>query len=192
MKTVRAFIALTLPPPVTETLAAVSRELIPRVPDAAVRWVEPERVHLTLRFLGNAAVEQLDAIAVAIDKVAMAHKPFSLTLGRLGCFPNERRPRVIWVGLDGEVSALRSLKQTLDKALTPLGWEPEAKRFHAHLTLGRVKGRRGLRAVIEAVRRWRPDTATEEVDEMILYQSELAPGGAVHTPLARYPLGSGG
>lgn len=178
MKTIRAFIALTLPPPVTETLGAVSQELTPRVPDGAVKWVELERMHLTLRFLGNTPVSQLDAIGAALEAVATAHDPFSLSLDRLGCFPNAHQPRVIWVGLDGDVEVLRRLKQGLDEALVPLGWEPEDRRFHAHLTLGRVK-----RQQREIDLPW--DTAVVpaswSVRSLHLIESQLRPTGPLYT-----------
>lgn len=178
METIRAFIALTLPAPVRKTLAAVTEELVPRVPDGAVKWVEPERIHLTLRFLGNTPVEQLESISSALNTVAAANPPFSLSLDRLGCFPNERRPRVIWVGLNGEVDALQRVKSELDKALVPLGWEPEERRFHAHLTLGRVK-----RQHREIALPW--DTAVVpaswQVEAVHLIESQLRSTGPVYT-----------
>ena len=178
MKTIRAFIALTLPPPVTESLGAVAQELAPRVPDRSVRWVEPERIHLTLRFLGDTPLEQIDPIGAVLQEVARAHTPFSLALGRLGCFPNERRPRVIWVGLDGELDPLRNLKRALDGALAPLGWEPETRRFQAHLTLGRVK-----RHHRQVELPWGTPVvpATWQVHAVHLIESRLRPSGALYT-----------
>lgn len=178
MKSIRAFIALTLPSQVAETLAAVSQELAPRVPDGAVKWVEPERIHLTLRFLGNTPVDRLDALGSALEAVAGIHNPFSLSLDRLGCFPNERRPRVIWVGLDGQVDALRRLKEDLDEALSPLGWEPEDKRFRAHLTLGRVK-----RQHREIELPWGTPVvpAAWQVGGLHLIESQLRPAGPLYT-----------
>lgn len=178
METIRAFIALTLPPSITEALAAVTQELVPQVPDGSVKWVEPERIHLTLRFLGNTPVEQLEPIAMALDRVAAANAPFSLSLDRLGCFPNERRPRVIWVGLTGEVDALQAVKAELDRALVSLDWEAEERRFHAHLTLGRVK-----RQHREIVLPWGTAVVPEswQVEALQLIESQLRSSGPIYT-----------
>lgn len=178
METIRAFVALTLPPPVAEALAAVIQELVPRVSDRAVKWVEPERIHLTLRFLGNTPVDQVEPIGTVLDTVAAANAPFSLSLDRLGCFPNERRPRVIWVGLKGDVHALQTLKAALDKALAPLGWEPEERRFHAHLTLGRVKRQEG-----EIALPWGTAVvpASWHVKALHLIESQLRSTGPIYT-----------
>lgn len=178
MKTIRAFIALTLPPPVTQALAAVGEELAARVPERAVKWVAPEKIHLTLRFLGETPVDQLEALGTALETVAAAHVPFSLSLDRLGCFPGERRPRVIWVGLKGQVEALCALKGGLDKALVPLGWEPEARPFQAHLTLGRVKHHHR-----EVELPWGTPVvpASWEVQALHLVESQLRSSGAVYT-----------
>jgi len=139
MEKIRTFIALTLPDGAREALGAVSQELAPQVPEKSVKWVTPERIHLTLRFLGDTAVDKLDDVAKGLDTVAAASAPFTLHLDQLGCFPNERRPRVIWVGVRGATEEAAALKGAIDRMLAPLGWEPEKRSFHPHLTLGRVK-----------------------------------------------------
>lgn len=150
---------------------------MPRVPERAVKWVEPERIHLTLRFLGNTPVEQIDFISAALDEVASAHTPFSLSLDRLGCFPNERRPRVIWVGLKGEVDELDALKHGLDEVLAPLGWDPEHRRFHAHLTLGRAKHQ----GAIDLPWNTAVVPASWQVEALHLIESQLRPSGPLYT-----------
>jgi RNA 2',3'-cyclic 3'-phosphodiesterase len=139
MRTIRSFIAISLPAAVQDVLGAVTEELAPRVPGRAVTWVRPESMHLTLRFLGDTPLERLDALSALLDTVAAQHQPFTLHLAQLGAFPDERRPRVIWVGLAGDVDDAAALQRDLDAALIPLGWQPEGKPFSPHLTLGRVK-----------------------------------------------------
>jgi 2'-5' RNA ligase len=188
MDTIRAFIAIELPPAVKEALGAVARALGERIPRGAVRWVRPEQMHLTLRFLGDTPLDRLPAVGQAMDAATARSRPFELRLDGVGCFPNRSRPRVIWVGLaaaGGDESApLLALKTALDKALTPLGWPPEDKPFRAHLTLGRVKDERGIQGV-----EWAADVPPLPipVNAIHLIESQLRPDGPVYT--VRYTSG---
>jgi 2'-5' RNA ligase len=177
MKMIRAFVAIDLPEDVKNALGEVSRQLANQVPTGSVRWVKPERMHLTVRFLGDTAVSQLPQISSTLDDMAKQHPPFSLHLSHLGCFPNERRPRVIWVGLQGNTNALLSLKQDVDQALAPLGWEVEKRPFRAHLTLGRVKDARKLADV-----KWGVDVEklVVPVTAVKLIESQLRPLGPLY------------
>ena len=139
MKTIRAFIAVELPPAAKLELARVGEGLPARVPEGSVRWVKPELMHVTLCFLGETAVSKLDAICQLMDAAAQKQPEIKLRLNGTGCFPNANRPRVIWVGLAGQVAELAALKLDLDTGLEPLGWKMEKRPFAPHLTLGRVK-----------------------------------------------------
>jgi 2'-5' RNA ligase len=178
METIRAFIAIHLPADVQEVLSAVSHELAPRVPDRAVTWVQPGRIHLTLRFLGDTPADRLGELASMLDTVSAQHRPFRLQLGRLGAFPNERRPRVVWVGLDGDVQRAAALQKALDAALLPLGWQPEGKPFSPHLTLGRVK-----RDNDQIRLPWGKGVAPASftVEAIYLMESQLRPQGPLYT-----------
>ncbi len=138
METIRAFIAVELPPVVKQELGVVTDVLAGQVPPRSVRWVKPDLIHVTLCFLGETAVAKLPAIFQTLDDVAQRHAPLKLRLNGTGCVPNARRPQVIWVGLAGEVKALAALKADLDEVLVPLGWQPEKRPFQPHLTVGRV------------------------------------------------------
>lgn len=186
MDTIRAFIAIHLPAAVQEVLGAVSHELVPRVPERAVAWVQPERMHLTLRFLGDTPVARLAELGTMLDEVAAQHRPFRLQLGQLGAFPNERRPRVIWVGLTGDVQRVAGLQKALEARLAPLGWQPEGKPFSPHLTLGRV------RRDDEQIRLpWGKGVAPASftVREIVLMESQLRPQGPLYTVRHRSALG---
>jgi RNA 2',3'-cyclic 3'-phosphodiesterase len=139
MKTVRAFIGVQLPNLVRDELADVSWRLHTRIQIGGVRWIQPERMHLTLRFLGETAVSLIPQIADGLDKVCANQQVIMLQLSGVGCFPNDRHPRVIWVGLTGETQSLQALKQMVDQMLLSLGWALEKRPFNPHLTLGRVK-----------------------------------------------------
>jgi len=158
-----------------------------------VRWVRPEGIHLTLKFFGNVPEEKIPLLAQAASSVAQKFGAFRLRLAGLGAFPSERRPRVVWTGLQGDIKELTRLQQQLEEAFVPLGFPPEGRPFVPHVTLGRVKSNRGLaklRHLIE-VNRKSVGQGWEEirVDYLILYKSTLKPSGAVYTPLKIIPLG---
>ncbi|MEM7331941.1 MAG: RNA 2',3'-cyclic phosphodiesterase [Chloroflexota bacterium] len=137
-KKIRTFIAIDLPEEVKHYLEAVSKELDQQMPKRAVRWVKPELMHLTLRFLGDTTVSQLPSISKALS-AHLTEKSFSLKLSQLGAFPNKNKPRVIWVGLGGEMKRLQQTQAQVETALTDLDWPPDRLPFKPHLTLGRVK-----------------------------------------------------
>ncbi len=176
--TIRAFIAIALPDDVKAMLGEVSEALAAQMPPHSVRWVRPDLLHATLRFLGDTAVSQLPIIASELDRIMAGHYRIDLWVSGLGCFPNRRRPRVIWAGLQGDVTAVNSLKRGIDVCLEPLGWELERRPFRPHLTLGRVKDSRQLRGVA-----W--GAAVKElvvpVTAVHLIESQLRPGGPIYT-----------
>jgi len=178
MKTVRAFIAIPLPVEVKAVLNEVIQVLAVQVPDRSVRWVKPQLMHITLRFLGDTAVTSLPSLADVLDKAASQHDAFQLRLDQLGCFPNKKQPRVIWIGISGQLDAARALKQDIDNSLLPLGWENEKRSFSPHLTLGRVKDSHQLRGI-----QWAADV--EQVNVPVrtiqLIESELHSTGPTYT-----------
>lgn len=178
MATIRAFIAIELPPALKSALGSMTKELEGRVPRGAVRWVQPEQMHLTLRFLGDTNTAQLPAIQATMDAAGAANVPFEMRMQGIGCFPNMKRPRVIWVGLAGQEELLLALVTDLERRLASLGWEPEGKPFRAHLTLGRVKDERTTQGVD-----WTAEVPplAVPVTAIHLIESQLLPDGPVYT-----------
>jgi 2'-5' RNA ligase len=178
MSTIRAFIAIPLPAEVQVLLGEICRTWSEQIPERSVRWVKSHLMHITLRFLGDTGVSSLPTLAKLLDGVTIHHKTFALCLDRPGCFPNENRPRVIWVGLGGQLDAARALKQNIDEALVPLGWEREKRSFQPHLTVGRVKDSGSVRGL-----RWEADIEplAIPVNEVHLIESELQRTGPVYT-----------
>lgn len=174
MSTIRAFIAIDLSDEAKAVLADVSGTLASQTTEGVVKWVEPQRMHLTLRFLGNTPLDKLDELAAALDEVAQSHAPFKLNLDALGCFPNERRPRVIWVGVEGDVARAEALRAAIEAKIGSLGWEPEEKSFRPHLTLGRVKDRK---ATIDLPWGQGVAPAVIDVEEVVLFESQLRRSG---------------
>jgi len=184
---IRSFIAIELPDATREAIAVVQERL--KQSRAAVRWAKPAGIHLTLKFLGNILPAQVDDIAAAVELLVRDEPPITLCAGGLGGFPSPRKPRVIWVGLRGEIERLANIQAGLEKALEPLGFAREGRGFRPHLTIGRVKDRHRLQPLIEAMSTLElPEFNSFDADEIILYKSDLRPTGAIYTKLHRMPL----
>jgi 2'-5' RNA ligase len=186
METLRAFIAIELTPEILSRLNELQTRLQNDLPSGLIRWVRPEGIHLTLKFLGDIPVTQVDAIAQILQTVCAPYTPFSFSISGMGCFPNPRRPRVIWVGVHEPSGALAEIQQEIERAAKPLGYPPENRAFSPHLTLGRVK--RGSREALEAlgtyVTRSAVNVGQQQVGGISLMCSDLRPTGAVYTELA--------
>ena len=186
-ETWRLFIALPLPNAVIAVLEEAQRALKKAAPQRAVTWVAPHNIHLTLKFLGEAPVSQCDAISQALSRVAGQHETFTLSAAGLGCFPGNRSPRVVWMGLGGDQAALRLLQESVERAIAPLGYPTENRPFSPHLTLGRVRrdasreDARRLGAVLGEVAS--PAEMSWLAAELTLFRSELKPSGADYTKL---------
>jgi 2'-5' RNA ligase len=189
---VRSFVAIDLPDSFKEILHRTSEQLRRQVSGDSVRWARIEGIHLTLQFLGNVAQSDLPQIEAALIQVGQRHAPFTFTVGGVGCFPNLRKPRVIWIGVQEETGALAALQRDVEKSLVPLGFKPEKRAFHPHLTLGRT--RRHVRSADQ--RRLGEIIASIDVGELghihvksfRLMRSDLRPSGAVYTLLALFEL----
>lgn len=188
----RLFIAIELTAEVHAALASVQDDLRRRLPPKAVRWTNPDGIHLTLKFLGDTPADRVEAIAQAMTAAARGFTPFSFTVAGFGCFPNPRRANVLWAGVPQAPRELAGLQRATDLQLTRLGYDKEARPFSPHLTLGRVN-----KAISSADREKLAGVITQTevgtlgivpVDCVILFQSDLQPGGAVYTALARARL----
>ncbi|MGH2536653.1 MAG: RNA 2',3'-cyclic phosphodiesterase [Candidatus Promineifilaceae bacterium] len=175
----RAFIALPLPASLRQQLGAAALELDEGMPRGTVRWVRPENMHLTLRFLGDSRPEQLASLEGRLDQLARRHAPFALHLDNLGCFPNLRQPRVIWVGLTGFLERLTALQADVEAAAELLGWPAEGRAFQPHLTLGRVNRSASLPGVLLPIGRPLVE-ASFSAAEIQFIESQLRPGGPAH------------
>ncbi|HEX9989716.1 MAG TPA: RNA 2',3'-cyclic phosphodiesterase [Chloroflexia bacterium] len=196
--TIRTFVAIELPEDVKQALTSAQEELRAHMGRAAnaIRWVRPESIHLTLQFLGDVAESSIPDIVKALRAASHESKPMSLELSGLGVFPNLRRPRVLWAGLDGTQQALNDLQRlhrTISEELTPLGFKPD-KSFDPHLTLGRVRDtvRPGELAAISDVVSSQSNRLLPrlpfQAGAISLMKSDLQPGGSVYTRLAHLEL----
>ncbi len=180
---VRAFVALELEGRLRAAMDELQARLRPRL--GAIRFVRPEGIHLTLRFLGDTTAQQVDAMRPVLAAAASACPPAEVPVSGLGMFPERGSPRVLWLGLAVPPS-IDELQEACERAALAARFEKEGRPFKAHLTLGRWRDR-APRPELPAA-----DFGTTRLDTLVLFESDLRPGGAVYTPLARFPLGQPG
>jgi 2'-5' RNA ligase len=184
-KAVRCFVAIDIPDAVKAEIAGLQRDL--RQFRARVSWARTEGIHLTLKFLGDVKLGLIPNAVHSLETAVSSLKGFTVSAEGVGCFPNSRRPRVMWVGLDGG-DALRAVQETVETALEPLGFEQETRKFNPHLTLGRVKSAQGIDDVVRRMEELGFTRREFPATEIRLMQSDLQPTGAVYTVLHTFSL----
>lgn len=184
----RAFLALDPPPEVLQRIIDLQGTLKKMIPHG-VRWVNPDGIHLTLKFLGNIFPSQRESIQALLPDLVGAHPSFTLSAGRIGVFPGLAKPRVIWVGIGGETRGLFALQKDIEEALLSIGFPKEDRPFRAHLTLGRVKDPRVLQGIEAAMAKGQSfDAGTFPAEKLLFIKSDLTPAGAIYSHLPAFPL----
>ena len=182
----RLFIAIELPDSIKRSLASLQGKMEKALPP--LRWVKPEAIHLTLKFLGHVKEDTLPGIKEIVTAVAEGSRPFTVVFSGIGAFPNMRRPRVVWVGVREESGELRGIAERMDRMAARLGITIEKRPYKPHLTIGRVRGRGGGNFG-EALPLFKDEEIGKmRVDEISLIRSELTPKGAIYTALHRARL----
>ncbi|MCK5552670.1 MAG: RNA 2',3'-cyclic phosphodiesterase [Deltaproteobacteria bacterium] len=190
MSKIRSFLAIELPPTIAKGIERVQHDL--RQSHADVKWVEPSRIHLTLKFFGNIDEGACGEIMEAVGRAASEANSFSLTVRRLGAFPSARNPRVIWVGVEDGSEVLRPLQGAIEERLQEIGYPREKRTFKPHLTLGRMRSGRGkpeLRKRVEDL--FQAELGEFRVERLVLFRSDLRPTGPIYTELRALKLGGG-
>lgn len=187
----RLFIAIDLSPDVRRWLSDTRARLKSSLPADAIRWVNPEGIHATLKFLGEVPDSRVEAIRGAMHSATAGGKSFSVTVEELGCFPDSVRPRILWVGIRPE-PILIDFQKKLEERLALAGFKKERRPFSPHLTLGRVRdGVTGseLHKIGKAVEGIPAGKGVGlEVNELTLFRSVLRPSGAEYSVVCRFPL----
>ena len=187
MEQVRSFIAIELPDELKAGLIQLQARL--KLGEQPwVKWVDPNSIHLTLKFLGSIAVDKIGKITRAVEEATEGISPFCLEVKELGVFPNLRRVQVVWVGISGEVDKLGQLQKHIESNLVPLGFAPESRPFTPHLTLARLRSQVSLD---ERQRFGRliantkfETTYTIGVDTISLMRSQLTREGAIYSQIS--------
>lgn len=185
----RCFIAIDLTAEVKEAIRGVIEKT--GQCERGVRWVPPDNIHLTLKFLGEVKEDLIPEIAKKLTSICAGHETFSIKIKGTGAFPNYRNPNVLWVGIDYS-SQLERLFSAIDGGMSDLGFAKETRKFAPHLTLGRVKDKRGIEPVIRELSQFK-DTffGIVNVNEVLLMKSVLKPSGAEYSKVAVFKLEHG-
>jgi 2'-5' RNA ligase len=178
----RTFIAVEIPKEIRKSIHARIQTF--NALALPVKWVSFDNLHITLKFLGEIAEERKNEIGPLLQGVADRYGSFSITLRQYGCFPNARRPRVIWIGVNQGSQFLSNLAHDVDDALTGCGFVPE-EHFHPHLTIGRVKRPCSIDNILNQEYISEPFIVTT----LVLFKSTLTPRGSVYQALATYQFG---
>ncbi len=190
-QTIRSFIAVELPEAIKTGLQQLQTELtLPRY--SFVKCVAPEGIHLTLKFLGNISAKKVTDITGVMEQASQGVNPFQLQLTEIGAFPNMRRPRVVWVGIKGDVDKLVDWQQRIDNGLVPLGFAKEARPFTPHLTLARLRENCSPGDTLKFGEMLASSHVEVDykftVTSLNLMRSQLFPTGAVYSSLAEVKL----
>ena len=179
----RTFIAVELPDDIRHTIAEYSESLSGVIPQ--VKWVAPENLHLTMKFLDEVPEGRLDPVKECVARAVEGFGPFTVELEHLGFFPNSHQPRVIWIGASGGADHLLEIFQKLEDCLESMGFDRDAKTFSPHLTIGRVK-RHARITTPPGIPEF--DGETFEVNGLSVITSTLTPQGPVYKTLLEAPF----
>ena len=181
MENIRTFIAIDIPQEIKMELDKLISTLRPFGPD--IKWVKAANLHMTLRFLGDMPKDSIPGLAQEIEKNVKSFGKFQLALSGLGGFPNLKRPKVIWVGSGAGTDRLMALAPLVEKSCIDGGFGQGDKPFSSHLTIGRVKFPKVLNQLISKIESTKFDSAPFDVDEVIVFRSDLSPAGPKYTRL---------
>ncbi|MGB2630994.1 MAG: RNA 2',3'-cyclic phosphodiesterase [Candidatus Omnitrophota bacterium] len=180
-KKIRSFIALELS---QEARAELSRvENILKRSGANVKWVRPESIHVTLKFLGYITEDKVDPISKKLEEIASQTSPFDIVLSGIGAFPGWSHARVVWVGISEGAEQVKTIAGLVEKAMAEEGFEEENRPFKSHLTIGRVRSSKEKEALAKDAEAIEVKPVSNHISRIILFRSELTPEGAIYTPL---------
>jgi len=184
--TVRTFICIEIPGSIKTRIEDLQRVL--KQIDAAVSWVKPSNIHLTLKFLGAVEESRIQRVCEAAGRASRSTGPIELTIAGAGCFPSARSPRVLWIGLKEVPAGLKTLYEAIEKEMAGCGFARESRRFGPHLTIGRLRSQQNARHLSEMLISTGFQDEGFEAREVIVMRSNLNPKGSIYTPLAVLPL----
>jgi RNA 2',3'-cyclic 3'-phosphodiesterase len=185
--TIRTFIAISLPEHIIEEIGKMQKKV--RKSGFKMRWVKPENIHITLKFLGDIHSQMIQPIVNCMDRCGKEHHFVQLFSKGIGVFPGLKRPRILWAGIDGETDALRAIQEQLDEYLRVTGLPKENRPFKGHLTIGRFKGRADSKKLLSVIKEFSVfETKSFSAETLSLYKSDLTPSGAIYTRIAAAPL----
>jgi 2'-5' RNA ligase len=186
----RTFIALDVSAAAREACRDHIERLRRMFPNVRVGWELPEKLHMTVKFLGDTDDAAVRRLQEKIDAVAKDTSPFWLRLSKTGVFPSPSRPRIIWIGLEDATGSTEAIHAAIESACAELGYEIDNRTFRPHVTIGRVREPVRAGALAEKHLQTQVEPVDFEVTDLVLYESKLQPTGSVYFPLFKAQLGS--
>jgi 2'-5' RNA ligase len=185
----RVFCAVELPDELRTRVGERMRRLRSEFSDVRAAWEKPEKLHITLKFLGDIEQARVEALSSAASRVVASLEPFELTIDEPGTFPPHGQPRVLWLGIVDASGRLAFMQHALETECAAVGFPRESRAFKPHLTLARMRSPHGARELADAHRETPFEPQRFKVSELIVILSELGPDGSRYTPLSRHRLG---
>ena len=189
--TVRAFAAVKLESAVLDTISSLSTQVRKQLTSRTIRWVKTEQIHLTLRFYGNISSAEIPELIKALHPISTRTGALTLRLGKLGCFPDFQNPRIVWLGLNGDITQLQHIHHQVVALSSNFGEPADSKEFKPHLTIARIKDapRKEAQIIGDYLRSYSVNISGEWiVNRIYLIQSVLTPQGPIYTDLGCIPF----
>lgn len=185
----RIFTAIDIPEFERRSIFGLMERLRSEFPDARAKWEKPEKLHLTLKFLGDIDDARLTKLVEAVEETSKKIRPFRLQIsGISGVFPSARNARILWLGFVDETGALQKLNEILESECEKRGFAPEKRQFKAHLTIARFRQKTDESLVKQFLHSSRPPSPPFEISEITIYQSELLPRGSIYKIISKVKL----
>lgn len=181
METIRSFIAIEIPARIQAEIGELQNRL--KRSGGDVKWVEPRNIHLTLRFLGHVPPEKIEEMKKALPESLAGTNPYDLKLSGLGAFPNQRRPRVVWIGLEKGTEESRQIQERVESCVERLGFAREERAFTPHITIGRVRSQKNLDRLAMVLSQEVFSAENFPVSQIVLMRSDLKPTGPMYSHL---------
>jgi 2'-5' RNA ligase len=185
-QTIRTFVCVEIPATVRDRLEQLQRRLAALKAD--VSWTKKSNLHLTLKFLGHISAAQVESVCRIVQEAASGSAFFDLHLNGTGSFPNQRNPRVLWVGLAEVPQVFKELYNSIDIGLSSIGFPRESRPFAPHLTFARVKSNRNVASLVEALIAGGFQSEPFAIREVVVMKSQLKTSGAIYSPIKIFPL----
>lgn len=154
-----------------------------------IKWVKPENVHLTLKFLGNIESDRIDELKKLVQSTSKMTQSIKSDLFNLGAFPNSQKPKILWVGLSDNESKIAQLAETIETSLSTIGFSKEKRSFKPHVTIGRVRSFKNIKPLSETISQFSVKNAVaQNIDNITIYKSTLTPTGPIYEVLKKFEL----
>jgi len=184
--TLRTFIAIELDPLIRQELAKLQKELNKSGADA--KWVKPENIHLTLKFLGDTPINKIETINSILQEIANQFNSFEISLSQIGTFPKVDSPRVIWVDIIQGKEAVLKLAGEIEDKFLQVGFPKEGRAFQAHVTIARIRSPLNKINLVKQIKEIKPPQFTQAVDKLTFFKSTLTPQGPIYEILKEISL----